>query len=61
MYYAQQMAVQSSPQTLSRHFSVNPWNTNMDESKISVRTFKDGTKAIEVMEPEPLALEAEAK
>ena len=34
----------------------------MDDGKISVRTFKDGTKAIEVMEqPEPVALEAEAK
>lgn len=45
---------------MGRHFSVNPWNSNSNggldgnqgssSSNFNLRTFKDGTKAIEVVE-----------
>lgn len=54
---------------LGRHFSVNPWNRLQDGEEsgknLSVRTFRDGTKAIEVVEqvaePGINANESEAK
>lgn len=58
MQFTQPTTAQSAPLVLSRHFSLKPSNTDMDESKFSVRTFKDGTKAIELVEQHTEAAEA---
>lgn len=58
MQFTQPTTAQPAPLVLSRHFSLKPSNTYMDESKFSVRTFKDGNKAIELVEQHTEAVEA---